>query len=55
MALYDFSSAKRAAESGIINLDGASSQPLGKTLFTSAAGGHESAANLIERHYNEKE
>ena len=55
MALYDYSNVKRAAESGIINLDGASSQPLGKVLFSNGTGGHEAAARLIERHYNEKE
>ena len=55
MALYDFNSAKRAAESGIFNLDGASSQPLGKTIFSSNSGGQEAAAKLIERHYSEKE
>lgn len=55
MALYDFNSAKRAAETGIFNIDGASSQPLGKTIFSSGNVGHEAAAKLIERHYNEKE
>jgi len=55
MALYDYNSAKRAAENGIMNLDGASSQPLGKTIFSSASSSNEAAAKLIERHYNDKE